>query len=318
MKQREHPAQEAPQRSHPGEVVEIESEEELDALLAADSASLTCLLASLTWCRPCKTLAKPLQVRSPWHSQASSLTTARAGGAPSSSLLREQASAMNSFAARCRASVPMHPCWLRGRHVGGLHCFCQSAARRASAAGRRREHKCYACNQYEARGLTCQDGLHPTQELAKHYDKVGFVKMYGNVSEAAKHLFKNRLMARVTPTFYFFRGGAAARPVCGGVPGSLASRQAPPVRHISRACAACMQASWCTRTRVRTRTSWSTRCGSTSSRASGRSRSSSLCPSRLPATADGWTWGSCTPGCMHGQSKWAARVTDSWGIYMYK
>jgi hypothetical protein len=44
-------------------VVEIESEEELDSMLAEDSESLTVLLASLTWCRPCKTLAKPLQVR---------------------------------------------------------------------------------------------------------------------------------------------------------------------------------------------------------------------------------------------------------------
>lgn len=42
--------------------MEIESEEELDALLSEDSESLTVLLASLTWCRPCKTLAKPLQV----------------------------------------------------------------------------------------------------------------------------------------------------------------------------------------------------------------------------------------------------------------
>ena len=45
------------------------------------------------------------------------------------------------------------------------------------------------------------------QELSRHYDKVGFAKVYGNVSEAAKHLFKDRLMARVTPTFYFFRDG---------------------------------------------------------------------------------------------------------------
>ncbi|KAK9917519.1 hypothetical protein WJX75_005258 [Coccomyxa subellipsoidea] len=90
---------------HPGEVVEIESEEELDTLLREDSESLTVLLASLTWCRPCKTLAKPLQ------------------------------------------------------------------------------------------------------NLAQAYREVGFVKMYGNASEAAKHLFKDRLKARVTPTFYFFRNG---------------------------------------------------------------------------------------------------------------
>ena len=55
--------QDAAPKLHPGEVVEIESEEELDTLLREDSESLTVLLASLTWCRPCKTLAKPLQVR---------------------------------------------------------------------------------------------------------------------------------------------------------------------------------------------------------------------------------------------------------------
>lgn len=57
------PDQDAAPKMHPGEVIEIESEEELDRLLTEDSESLTVLLASLTWCRPCKTLAKPLQVR---------------------------------------------------------------------------------------------------------------------------------------------------------------------------------------------------------------------------------------------------------------
>lgn len=45
------------------------------------------------------------------------------------------------------------------------------------------------------------------QSLAEHYSKAGFLKTYGNVSEAAKYLFKERLKARVTPTFYFFRNG---------------------------------------------------------------------------------------------------------------
>ena len=54
--------QEAPAKSHHGEVVEIESEEELDKILQEDRESLIVLLGSLTWCRPCKTLAKPLQV----------------------------------------------------------------------------------------------------------------------------------------------------------------------------------------------------------------------------------------------------------------
>ena len=52
----------APAKKHPGEVLEIESEEELDKILQEDKDSLTILLGSLTWCRPCKTLVKPLQV----------------------------------------------------------------------------------------------------------------------------------------------------------------------------------------------------------------------------------------------------------------
>ena len=35
------------------------------------------------------------------------------------------------------------------------------------------------------------------------------------MSDAAKHLFKDRLMARVTPTFYFFRNGARPLLVAG-------------------------------------------------------------------------------------------------------
>ena len=54
--------QDAPAKKHPGEVLEIESEEELDKILQENKDSLTILLGSLTWCRPCKTLAKPLQV----------------------------------------------------------------------------------------------------------------------------------------------------------------------------------------------------------------------------------------------------------------
>ena len=54
--------QDAPAKQHPGEVLEIESEEELDRILQEDKDSLTILLGSLTWCRPCKALAKPLQV----------------------------------------------------------------------------------------------------------------------------------------------------------------------------------------------------------------------------------------------------------------
>ena len=52
------------------------------------------------------------------------------------------------------------------------------------------------------------------QNLAEHYREAGFLKTYGNVSEAAKYLFKERLKARVTPTFYFFRNGGAAQSAC--------------------------------------------------------------------------------------------------------
>ena len=45
------------------------------------------------------------------------------------------------------------------------------------------------------------------QSLAEYYSEAGFLKTYGNVSEAAKYLFKERLKARVTPTFYMFRNG---------------------------------------------------------------------------------------------------------------
>ena len=54
--------QEAPAKTQPGEIVEIESEEELDSILQERKDTLIVLLGSLTWCRPCKTLAKPLQV----------------------------------------------------------------------------------------------------------------------------------------------------------------------------------------------------------------------------------------------------------------
>ncbi len=46
-----------------------------------------------------------------------------------------------------------------------------------------------------------------TQKLSNHYPDVIFVKFYGNSSDETKEMFKNRLKARVTPTFYFFREG---------------------------------------------------------------------------------------------------------------
>ena len=60
-----------------GGIIDVESEEELDKMLAEDPDSLTVLLASLTWCRPCKTLAKPLQARPPLELPPNGSTTER-------------------------------------------------------------------------------------------------------------------------------------------------------------------------------------------------------------------------------------------------
>ena len=43
-------------------VVVVNSEEELDSKLKADAAKLLVLLSTVTWCRPCKSLKRPLEV----------------------------------------------------------------------------------------------------------------------------------------------------------------------------------------------------------------------------------------------------------------
>ena len=43
-------------------VVVVNSEEELDNKLKADAAKLLVLLSTVTWCRPCKSLKRPLEV----------------------------------------------------------------------------------------------------------------------------------------------------------------------------------------------------------------------------------------------------------------
>ena len=46
------------------------------------------------------------------------------------------------------------------------------------------------------------------QNLAEHYSKGAHIlKLYGNSNDDCKHLFKDRLLTRVTPTFFFFRNG---------------------------------------------------------------------------------------------------------------
>ncbi len=43
-------------------MVVLDSEEELDSKLKDDAAKLIVLLSTVTWCRPCKTLKRPLEV----------------------------------------------------------------------------------------------------------------------------------------------------------------------------------------------------------------------------------------------------------------
>lgn len=47
----------------------------------------------------------------------------------------------------------------------------------------------------------------PLQALAKHYaGTVVCLKLFGNSNDDTKRLFKEKLKARTTPSFYFFRG----------------------------------------------------------------------------------------------------------------
>ncbi|KAK9800235.1 hypothetical protein WJX73_003462 [Symbiochloris irregularis] len=46
------------------------------------------------------------------------------------------------------------------------------------------------------------------QSIAQHYTKgLHFLKLYGNQNDECKSLFKDRLLTRVTPTFFFFKDG---------------------------------------------------------------------------------------------------------------
>ena len=45
-----------------------------------------------------------------------------------------------------------------------------------------------------------------TQKAAEYYaDNVVFLKLYGNSNDSTKHVFKDKLKCRTTPTFFFFR-----------------------------------------------------------------------------------------------------------------
>lgn len=46
------------------------------------------------------------------------------------------------------------------------------------------------------------------QKLAEAYSNVSFATLYGNANEDLKHVFRDRLGTKVTPTFFFYRNGA--------------------------------------------------------------------------------------------------------------
>lgn len=58
-------------------------------------------------------------------------------------------------------------------------------------------------------GPRAQQPVPVFQNLAEHYSKGAHVlKLYGNSNDDCKQLFKDRLLTRVTPTFFFFKSGA--------------------------------------------------------------------------------------------------------------
>lgn len=54
----------------------------------------------------------------------------------------------------------------------------------------------------------CKGMQKAIQNLAEHYKNgVHMLRLYGNSNDECKHLFKDRLLTRVTPTFFFWRNG---------------------------------------------------------------------------------------------------------------
>ncbi|KAI3431308.1 hypothetical protein D9Q98_004367 [Chlorella vulgaris] len=63
----------------------------------------------------------------------------------------------------------------------------------------------------------CKGFQETYEQAARHYTDAVFLKFYGNSNESTKALFKERLKARTTPAFFFFRGGQVAASCSGAV-----------------------------------------------------------------------------------------------------
>ncbi|KAK9842761.1 hypothetical protein WJX74_001948 [Apatococcus lobatus] len=53
----------------------------------------------------------------------------------------------------------------------------------------------------------CKTLKRPLEKLAEAYSNVSFATLYGNANEDLKHVFRDRLGTKVTPTFFFYRNG---------------------------------------------------------------------------------------------------------------
>jgi thiol-disulfide isomerase/thioredoxin len=64
----------------------------------------------------------------------------------------------------------------------------------------------------------CKKMVPVFEKIAAAYPAAHFYKLTGNESEATKFLFKEQLKARVTPSFFFFRGGELVTSCTGANP----------------------------------------------------------------------------------------------------
>lgn len=126
----------------------------------------------------------------------------------------------------------MRACCCVCRHVAGA-CRWRGAVRKASGSdGKARSAHAWRRSQGALTGAAaasacaralCRDALaqnrarrpckgvsKPYEKIAGAYGKVVFLKLFGNANAACKALFKS-FRIRSTPSFLFFRGGAARR-----------------------------------------------------------------------------------------------------------